>query len=69
MVEPQSVKATGEGFLPYIHEAEERTKKKFLEIKLLVSKFLKKLVFFPLLCATSPVAGFPLLGDFEQMLD
>jgi len=61
--------ARAEGRSSYIHEAEERTKKKFLEIKLLVSKFLKKLVFFPLLCATSLVAGFPLPGDIKQMLD
>ena len=29
---PQKMLAAGEGRLPFIHEAEERTKKKFLEI-------------------------------------
>ena len=48
--------APHEGRFRYIHEAEERTKKKFLEIS--VGFEISKFGFFPLLHTTSPVAGF-----------
>ena len=68
MLSPADILALEEGRFPYIHEAEERTKKKFLKISVDLEIFLKKFLsscFVP----TSPVAGFPLLGDSKQMLD